>query len=304
MVQDGDRVLDFRTLVRDLPVEGRRIDPGDVNAIRGPWGGNITADGAEAEIATAPVERRPGFVGRLEGHATQAAGILAAALPAGAILSGYSTHLSAAMPRDLVIPAAELFLGTFAPGLMLLTDRRSSPGLLVRPRSGRLEAGTEFVSRDPLRAAIAYVSGAALAIGRYLRAGGALPPRLLVDPVHTADRVGWGLRRGAFGADLLSGGRAAVLETLDGSRLTAQAHLEASWGIARAELARSASLADLAPADRPVRGERALPLELDDDLPVDLRRGVAHAGPFGALLRPRRRGEITVAAEIATWDLT
>ncbi|HEX5590346.1 MAG TPA: hypothetical protein VFX65_08675, partial [Candidatus Limnocylindrales bacterium] len=40
----GDRAVDFRTVIHRLPIPGRRLDPADPNAYRGPWGGSITAD--------------------------------------------------------------------------------------------------------------------------------------------------------------------------------------------------------------------------------------------------------------------
>jgi hypothetical protein len=40
-------VLDFRPVVDGLGL-GRRLDPGDPHAHRGPWGGVVTADGREA----------------------------------------------------------------------------------------------------------------------------------------------------------------------------------------------------------------------------------------------------------------
>ena len=44
--------LDFRSIIHTLPINGRRLDPGDVNAYRLRSGLALTADGAEAELAT------------------------------------------------------------------------------------------------------------------------------------------------------------------------------------------------------------------------------------------------------------
>lgn len=53
----GTDRLDFRTLVHEIGLDGRRLDPGDPNAYRCRWGGVITADGKEAELASPPVKR-------------------------------------------------------------------------------------------------------------------------------------------------------------------------------------------------------------------------------------------------------
>ena len=44
--------LDFRSIIHTLPINGRRLDPGDVNAYRLRSGLALTADGAEPELAT------------------------------------------------------------------------------------------------------------------------------------------------------------------------------------------------------------------------------------------------------------
>ena len=45
----------FGSLIHRLGLDGTTLDPGDPNAYRCSWGGVITSDGAEAEIATPPV---------------------------------------------------------------------------------------------------------------------------------------------------------------------------------------------------------------------------------------------------------
>ncbi len=64
-VSQFGRQVDFRRLIHELPLEGRRIDPGDVHAYRMGSGTKITCDGLEAEIATPPVDLSPGFVAEL-----------------------------------------------------------------------------------------------------------------------------------------------------------------------------------------------------------------------------------------------
>ena len=115
---------------------GARWIPGDPNAYRCSWGGVITSDGAEAEIATPPVWTRPGFTGELQAWAESGKAALRRAVPHGIELDGYSAHFSAGMPTRLNDPVCRLYAETFAADLMLLMDRANSPGLLVRPSPG------------------------------------------------------------------------------------------------------------------------------------------------------------------------
>jgi len=120
----GGRLLDFRQVVDRLPL-GRRLDPGDPHAARGPWGGVVTADGAEAEVVTPPVPVAPGAPAAAVGWARRGRAFLEAALPAGTTLTGYSTHISVAVPDPLVRRTARLVvqLDPRAPHLMDRADR-------------------------------------------------------------------------------------------------------------------------------------------------------------------------------------
>src|SRR5512134_238141 len=150
-VLSGAEQIDFRTIVGGLAVDGRRIDASDRHAYRCSWGGVITADGREAEIAVAPVECGPGFVGRLEGRAAIAHRSLRAVLPEQLSLHGYSTHLSVATPTRLTSRVAMIYAQRFAAPMMLLLEGRDSPGLLVRTRPGRIELCGEYTTGTSLR---------------------------------------------------------------------------------------------------------------------------------------------------------
>jgi hypothetical protein len=186
------RPIDFQQLIHRLEIPGRRVDPADPNAYRGPWGGAITADGHEAEIAISPVAIGPACTDELLARAHLGRDALARALPPPARLEGFSTHLSVAVPDHLVERAAAIFVRTFAPALMLLLDGPESPGLLVRPRPGRLELGGEFVDGERLRAAAIFAAGsvrlAALAARRRPFAGRHLPPSIKVDAEPALER--------------------------------------------------------------------------------------------------------------------
>ena len=61
--------IHFGSLIHRLGLDGSALDPGDPNAYRCSWGGVITSDGAEAEIATPPVWTQPGFTAELQAWA-------------------------------------------------------------------------------------------------------------------------------------------------------------------------------------------------------------------------------------------
>lgn len=309
VVRDPNGVVDFRTIVRDIPLGGRRLDPGDVNAQRCAWGGVVTADGAEAEVALSPIRTKPGFVSRLQSGVIRARESLRAALPQGLDLYGYSTHLSFSMPPSLNEAACRLFLSTFAPGVMLLADRVDSPGLLVRPRPGRLELAFEYVDGAQLRGVAAYATGAAMATAAAVERGSrqSLPPSVRAAGVTTGDRYGWGLAREAFGPDLLRDGRGALLRRSRGV-IRAQEQLEASWDIARRAIAATVSPRDLEAADALVAGRLGLPSEGVRTMTTGAASAAMTSWPrasaYGEVIRARERPGFTVTAEVATWDTT
>src|SRR5262249_58900858 len=111
---------------------------------------------------------------------------------------GYSAHVSAAMPARLNDPVCRLYAETFAAGLMLLMDRADSPGLLVRPRPGRIELCGEYIHGQALPAVTAFVAGTTRACAVAIRRRSAralLPPRLDVQLARAGQRYGWELGR-------------------------------------------------------------------------------------------------------------
>jgi hypothetical protein len=260
-VHGPEGLLDVRDVVDDLDL-GVRADPTDPHAQRGAWGGVVTADGAEAEVATPPVAVAPGAVADVVALAARGRGILAAALGEDHHLEGYSTHLNVSAPRRGDVRLATRFATTFAPSLMLLLDRTTSPGLLVRPRPGRLELGGEFADGVDLEVALTFALGAVLASGGRRREVARL--RVEVGLERAVERYGWYVDRAAFGCDLYDLGRDAPLR-LHGSRttVTAGTHLERSWAIARDRLTGTLGPDELARVDAVVGGAAALPRRHD-----------------------------------------
>ena len=310
----GGRVH-FGSLIHRLGLDGIALDPGDPNAYRCSWGGVTTSDGAEAEIATPPVWTRPGFAGRLQGWARTGEAELRRAVPRGIWLDGYSAHFSAAMPAKLNDRVCRLYAETFAADLMLLTDRMDSPGLLVRPRPGRIELCGEFIENDSVAAAAAFVAGTTRACAAAVRRPGAriaLPPRLDVELTRAVHRYGWYVDRRAFGTDLHAASRRALLRRASGGTIRAQSHLELAWAAARQALADDAAASDLHAADAMITG--SLPLPAEQRQPDRTRGGkLGGDAPFppvgfivpdpprlGAHVRPG----FTLRPVAATWDFT
>ena len=263
-VKDGPETLDFRTVIDALPLDGRRLDPDDPHAHRCAWGGVVTADGLEAEVATPPMGIEAGVTARLEALSRKGFQHLRAASPTGWTFTGYSTHLNVEVPDKHVVRVARRFTERFALAQMLLLDRVDSPGLLVRPRRGRLEIGGEYASGDQLRAALAF----AIAASRATTWRSRTPlPRVTVVP--STGRFGWYVDRLAAGPDLYREGRSAPLHTNRGT-MSAQDYLEATWDWVRPHVLGVLSAEEIGLVDDEVSGARPLPLERPEDEPQSI----------------------------------
>jgi len=281
--------------------------------VLGGGGGVITADGAEAEIATPPVRTRPGFTAQLQAWARAGEAELRRAVPRGTGLDGYSAHFSVAMPAKLNDRVCRLYAETFAADLMLLMDRIDSPGLLVRPRPGRTELCGEFIENESLAAAAAFVAGTTRACAAAVRRPGArtaLPPRLDVRLARAVHRYGWYVDRRAFGTDLHAASRRALLPRASGGTICAQSHLELAWAAARQALADDAAASDLQAAEAVVTG--SLPLPAEHSHPDATRGGQRGgnvrfrlertAGPDMPRLCAHARPGFTLRPVAVTWD--
>jgi hypothetical protein len=259
-VHAGAEKVDFTRVIRDLELDGRRLDPGDANAVRCRWGGVVTADGREAEIAIPPVALEPGAT-------TAVLELLAVGRDAleGALLAhdpslrlrGYSTHLSIEVPDRRVKRIARRFARTHALDAILLIDRTDSPGLLVRPRRNRLELGGEFVDGDDLRAALVFCSAAAFGLERDARRARPLQLRVTID--RAVERYGWFVGRGAFGDHGIET-RDVPVRCRRGAT-TAGAHLAMAWASLRSIAAVQWSPEELALVDDRVGASSCLPFE-------------------------------------------
>jgi hypothetical protein len=307
-VFDGRASVDARRLLPQLKIDGRRIDPGDRNASRCRWGGVITADGREAEIATPPVRLDLHAIDRVVDLATAGRRALTTALGAGYTVRGYSTHINVELPERLVVAAARLVAERMAPALMLVIDRQDSPGLLVRPRHGRLELGGEFVDGERLRDALVLAAGSVLVAGRAARDRRyrrRLPPAIAQPIQRSPQRFGWYVDRRASGADLYGLGRDCALPVRArlAPTMRAQSVLERTWQLARDELHGLVAPAQIAAVDALVDGDHPLPVawKLEDDTVAD--RAAAHRlveWP-AHLVDDWERAGIHVTTTAATW---
>jgi hypothetical protein len=303
----GGRPLDFRDLIHALPVDGLRLDPGDVHAYRCRTGLALTADGAEAEIATPPLPLRRGFTREIQRWADGGREQLTALLPPGTSLTGFSTHISVALPSGSEDAVAALYASTFAPAFALLIEAPSSQGVYVRPRPGRLELCGEFASGARLGAVAAFAAGstracASAVTGEVPRTS--LPPAIRLHTLPGVERYGTRVRREAPGFDYYAAGRAALLPRVSGGTISGGEALALAWATARAALPRScAARADLQVADAIVDGRLPLGVEgAADDAPVcgtPIPDSV-----LGQVVRAVSRPGFEVRPLAATWDFT
>ncbi|MCB0977954.1 MAG: hypothetical protein KDB02_10900 [Acidimicrobiales bacterium] len=258
-ILDGDGLpVDARHLLPSLGIEGVHADPTDPNACRGRWGGVVTVDGAEIEVATPPVPIAPGFVDRIVQLTEVGRAEVERFLPPGFTLEGFSTHLNVSTPTRGDDRRAQSLARTLGPALMVLMDRPSSPGLLVRPRPGRMEFGAEYVAGGDLAAALAF-AGAGCVIDRPAR----LELRRLavrLDLVPAVERYGWYVDRRAAGVDLYGPSDDVILDRLYGSRVSVWDHLTEVWQVIRPALVSRSAPMDCRFADAVSSGDQLPPL--------------------------------------------
>lgn len=288
------RQADFATLIHGLPLDGLRLDPGDVNACRLRSGLVVTADGMEAEAASPPVETGPGFDGLLAAWAASGRQAIERALGEGYRLEGYSTHISVSLPGSGAA-AAERYARTFGPVLARLLEGPHSLGIYVRPRPGRIEFCGEYLEGERLRFAARFAVASVRAL-----AAGACPPELAPALLPGEERFGYRLHRTlAFGFDTYAAGPDALLPLAHGGALPLGVLIERAVHIARGHSGEPSA------AWRPLNAAAiAGPLRADEN-PGDA--APPHGDPrshLGAILEVRERPAFRVEPEFATWGHT
>jgi hypothetical protein len=246
---------------------------------------------------------RPGCTSELEWRTLVAYRALAGALPDRLRLNGYSTHLNLEVDDREVVATGRLFVKRFAPAMMLLLDRATSPGLLVRPRCGRLELGGEYCEGDQLRAAATFAAASGLACAAAVGSREARRhlPRPVNARVRSANiRAGWYIDRRAFGADLYRDGRHARLRYGAGHSWTAQDHLHETWASARPMVEPLLAIDELTLVDNVIDGTSAIPLEAEPSTgdPV----GPFGENPFERVVQARCRPGYRVEPISIAWE--
>lgn len=303
MVYRGATPLDFRELIHTLQLDGSLLHPVDEHRYLTPGGLALMADGIVAEVATPPEPLQPTVTTRLDGWGALGHRQFAEALPSDVRLKGVSTHISVECPAGLEDEVAWQYALRYAPAFMLLLDDAKSPGLLVRPRPSRIELAGEYATGARLRSAIAFAAGSVLSLVEAVRGGHELPlPALDVDIEPARRRFGWYVDRAAFGSDLYSSGRQTPLRRFGGAQLTAQAHLDRSWQIARAAIVDTVGVEDLAAADAAVSAAAQLPSEVAIDRTPGAVLDDAMSHAVGDATLPRDRDGMHVRPLAVTWD--
>ena len=157
------------------------------------------------------------------------------------------------------------------PLLLLLLDRPTSPGLLVRPRPGRLELGGEYCTDARLAAAVAFVAASVHAMQRRWSSCRRLAVK--VDVVPAIARFGWYVDRTAFGSDLYTDGRNCRLTRIGGEQITAGAHLAELIDVLAGDFRRLSAEAELAALLRMTASTTSLPEPEVDAKPAWLTAG-------------------------------
>ncbi len=228
----------------------------------------LGCDGREAEFATAPIR----FAGEgpiaLAREVTRCRRHMMDLLRRIGITDarGYSTHLSLSVPVGRERELAEAFSRTVGPALVLLMESRQSPGLLLRPRRGRLEIGSEYLDdEEQLTAAVLLAAGAVRAALGGGAAGDQLPRIGLKRWEEAGFRPGIYLPRDAYGESIHDLARTAALQTEGGDSLSAGEVLRLCTNVVRRELEAEVSPGALEVLDRVVLQRGSLQIERDAD---------------------------------------
>ncbi len=306
-------LVDFTTLIGRLDLGRRHLDPADANAFRLASGAALTCDERDAEIALPPLAVRSGVTRLAAAFASAERRDLQQRLGDALPTRGYSTHISVSVDASAhdIDAAAVLYARTFAVPMMLLLDCRSSFGIYVRPRPGRLELCGEFALGERLRAALAFAIGSVRACVSAVAGGALLPPQLRLRVEPAVGRYGYLVTRHAIGGDLYASGRATLLRCTSGDVTTAQEQLLHAWTCAHDAVQGLLDAGDLDAAERRVQDTGlSLPVDADADewpagpdadaTPPVMADDLASA--FGRMLGPFHRNGFDMAPVMLTWD--
>ena len=235
LLDENGRPADARVHLTPLLADVPHLDPGDPRAVRLPLGSALTCDGWEAEAVTPPLPWGPEVARELTDcvAATRAEllTILSVGTPSAGVaaVEGFSTHLNVTVPDRRSVTIARDLAHRCSVAMALLSEGPAGDGLLIRPRRGRLEVGCDHLEDRMLGPAVVLLVGV---VGLLQHRRSRLP-RLDVTVRPAREKFGHYIARDAAGADVVTSGRAMVLRTRRGTRLSGQDHLEQVWTAAR-----------------------------------------------------------------------
>lgn len=297
-LSDGERDLDFRGLYPHIVAKARAFPfRNSDGAALVEAGYMLGCDGKEAEFATAPIHlENDGPVAaareaiRCRIHMLQL--LRGVGVP---VIRGYSTHLSVSVPAGREPEIAQALSFTIGPALVMLLEARSSPGLLLRPRRGRIEVGSEYVDDErQLAAAITLLAGAVHAYLSNEERWNQLPRLKRAKWEEANIRPGIYLPRDAYGESIHDLGTHAQLELEDGGCVEAGDLLRVCGDLAIAELAGVVDEHSLRALAGVIRQPESLQIERGSDpgiiAPKRPGRPAEEAAAVTRLTRPIGRG--------------
>jgi hypothetical protein len=221
----GGTKLDFQALF-PRAIKGTRAVPfrNCDSAVIVESGYMLANDGREAEFATAPIRSGADGCLSLADEVSRCREHLLRTLHALDIddVRGYSTHLNISVPIGRESEIAAIISTTAAPALILLMEAKQSPGLLLRPRRGRLEVGSEYIDdKKQLAAAAVFLTGVILAYLGQTSNWNKIPKIRLKRSEAANIRAGIFLPHDAYGESLHALGREARLELESGETIKA-----------------------------------------------------------------------------------
>ena len=276
---NGERYIDFRKLFSQVVAHTRSVPFRNCDsAVILEAGYMLACDGWEAEFATAPISSAGNGPAAVAHEVVRCRMHMLQLLKRVGVrqVRGYSTHINISVPIGREWELAWAFAESVAPALILLMEARQSPGLLIRPRRGRLEIGSEYLDDEgQLAAAIVFLTGVIHAYP-YNQTLWKQFPRVRLKKWEDANiRPGIYLPHDAYGESMHELGRKAQIELESGEKITAGKILESCAELVLRELNKQVSERALKTLRRVVQQTGSLQIE-QEQMPGDIQRRAVH----------------------------
>jgi hypothetical protein len=308
---DGRRRLDFQSLFASAIARTPSIPfRNDDHATVLDAGYVLACDGWDAELATVPIPASGDGCLALAREVLRCRQHLLGLLRGLGVpdVHGYSTHLNISVPLGREEEVAHALARSIGPALILLMESRTSPGLLLRPRRGRVEVGSEYIDQERrLAAACVLLSGAVHAYLFRPETWELFPQVVLARWDEAIIRPGIFLPHDAYGESIYDRGRSARLELESGESATAGDLLASCLALALEGLGDEVS----EPAAEVLRSVAGSPLDLpieqgesaDPGMIVETRGPLSEVPEAGILKTLSRAGMgPAVAPRFVDWE--